>query len=104
MNKRAVILTGGKQYLVKEKQILVVDKLTSKEKEEIKFDKVLLRDDGKNLELGSPFLPKALVTALIVKHDKGEKIRVARFKAKSKYRKVRGHRTELTQIKILKIN
>jgi len=104
MNKQAVILTGGKQYFVKENQLLVVDKLKGKEKEEVKFDKVLLKDNGKELELGAPFLAKASVTGVIVKHDKGAKIRVARFRAKSKYRKVTGHRTELTQVKILKIN
>ncbi|OGK61981.1 50S ribosomal protein L21 [Candidatus Roizmanbacteria bacterium RIFOXYB2_FULL_41_10] len=103
MNKQAVIVTGGKQYLVEEKQILVVDRLNGKEKDEIKFEQVLLKTKGEDLELGAPFLDKAMVTAKILKQDQGEKIRVARFKAKSKYRKVTGHRTQLTQIEILKI-
>jgi len=104
MTKKAVILTGGKQYLVKENETLVVDYLEGKEKDQLKFKEVLLIDDGKDLRLGEPYLEKAFVTAVIVKQDKGEKIRVARFKAKSKYRKVKGFRSNLTQIKILKIN
>lgn len=104
MSKQAVILTGGKQYLVKENQTIVVDRLSGKEKEQIKFQQVLLKDNGKDTEIGSPYLSKGLVTAQIIKHDQGEKIRVARFKAKSKYRKVTGHRTQLTKIKILTIS
>jgi len=77
--------------------------LNGKEKDEIKFEQVLLKTKGEDLELGAPFLDKAMVTAKILKQDQGEKIRVARFKAKSKYRKVTGHRTQLTQIEILKI-
>ena len=103
MNKQAVIVTGGKQYLVEEKQVLVVDRLQGKEKDEIKFEQVLLKANDQDLEMGTPFLEKASVVAQILKQDQGEKIRVARFKAKSKYRKVTGHRTQLTQIKILKI-
>jgi len=104
MDKQAVIATGGKQYLVSAGEILVVDKLKGKEKDLIKFSQVLLVVD-KNLEcrIGTPYLKGAVVQAQILKHDRGEKIRVARFKAKSRHRKVKGFRAELTQIKIKKI-
>ena len=104
MAKQAVILTGGKQYIVKEKQVLVVDYLEGKEKEKLEFKEVLLKDDSKDLELGFPFVDKAKVVAEIMKQDRSVKIRVSRFKAKSKYRKVHGHRTKLTQIRILSIS
>lgn len=104
MSKKAVILTGGKQYLVSEKEVLVVDYLKAKEKALYKFNQVLLVDDGQDLSIGTPFLAKAQVEAEIVKQDQSKKIRVAKFKAKSKYRKTTGHRTKLTQIKILKIH
>lgn len=104
MEKKAVILTGGKQYLVKENQVLVIDRIEGKEKDKLILTQVLLRDDGKELEIGKPFIKKAKVEAEILKHDRGEKIRVARFKAKSKYRKVRGFRSDLTQIKVIKIS
>lgn len=103
MSKKAVILTGGKQYLVSEKDVLVVDYLEGKEKDLYKFTQVLLVDDGKDLLIGTPYLEKGYVEAQILKQDQSKKIRVAKFKAKSKYRKTIGHRTKLTQIKILKI-
>lgn len=104
MTKKAIILTGGKQYLVSEKDVLVVDFLDAKEKELYKFNQVLLIDDGKDLLIGKPYLDKAYVEAEILKQDQSKKIRVAKFKAKSKYRKTIGHRTKLTQVKILKIH
>ena len=104
MNKKAVILTGGKQYLVSEKEVLVVDFLDAKEKESYKFTQVLLVDDGKDLLIGTPYVEKAYVEAEIVKQDQSKKIRVAKFKAKSKYRKTTSHRTKLTQVRILKIH
>lgn len=103
MNKFAVIKTGGKQYLVKEDDQIVVDKLNSKEKEKVELETLAIFDDeGKELEIGTPNLEKK-VLAEVVSHDKGEKIRVARFKAKVRYRKVKGFRPLLTTLKIVKI-
>lgn len=104
MNKQAVIVTGGKQYLVKERQIVVVDKLEGKPKDKIDLTSVLLRQEAGIINLGTPFIAKAKVTAEILKQDQGKKIRVARFKAKSKYHRVKGFRSQLTQIKILNIS
>ena len=103
MVKQAVIFTGGKQYLVKENDVIVIDKLEAKEKEMVEFAQVLLMDDGSKVELGHPYLPKISVKAEVLKQDKGEKVRVARFKAKSKYRRVNGFRAMLTEVKVLKI-
>ncbi len=97
MSKLAVIKTGGKQYLVKENDEIVVDSLDSKEKETIKLDVIgILGDD---VELGTPLLEKK-ISATVIGHLKGEKIRIARFKAKSRYRRVKGFRAHLTKIKI----
>jgi len=104
MIKQAVVLTGGKQYFVKEGQTLVIDRIVGKEKQMFSLDQVLLIDDGKDLQLGKPYLDKAKVEVEILKQDRGEKLRVARFKAKSKYRRVRGFRQELTEIKVVKIS
>jgi large subunit ribosomal protein L21 len=104
MSKLAVIKTGGKQYLVQENQELVVDYLPGdSKKKEIVFDKILLVIDGETIHLGKPYLTKAKIMAEIIEQGRGEKIRVARFRAKSRYRKVRGFRQELTKVKILKI-
>ena len=103
-NKIAVIQTGGKQYIAQPGEILVVNKLNIKEKEKTEFNKILIYVDKQGeIKFGTPYLNKVKVLATVIKHDKGEKIRVARFKAKSRYRKVRGFRAYLTQIKIDKI-
>ncbi len=101
--KYAVILSGGKQFLVKKDDVIQVDKVDGKENETIEFETLALFDtDSKDLELGKPYLKKK-VKGKIVKHLKGEKIRVARFKAKVRYRKIKGFRPELSEIKILSI-
>ncbi len=103
MVKIAVIKTGGKQYLVKENDIITVDLLPNKEKETVELETLAIFDDeGKELKLGMPNLKKN-VSAEIIRHFKGDKIRVAKFKSKVRYRKVKGFRARLTQLKITKI-
>jgi large subunit ribosomal protein L21 len=101
--KYAVIQAAGKQYKVSEGDILEIDKLEGKPKAKISFDKVLLVVDGKKVSLGQPLIKTAKVTAEIIEQKKGKKIRVVKFKAKSRYRRVKGHRQLLTQVKINKI-
>ncbi len=103
MTKFAVVKTGGKQYLVKENEQIVVDRLAVKQEEKVELEKLAQFDDDKlSLQLGKPALKEKL-TATVVEHLKGDKIRVAKFKAKVRYRKVRGFRSRLTKIKIVKI-
>ena len=99
----AVIKTGGKQYLVKEGSEITVDRLGDKEKSKIELETLMTFDEeGKTVDLGMPDLAKK-VQAEVISHSKGDKIRVARFKAKVRYRKVRGFRPYLTTLKIIKI-
>jgi len=103
MANYAVVKTGGKQYLVKENDLITVDNLDKKEKEKLGLDTLARFDEeGKDVQLGSPFLDKK-VEAEVVANGKGDKIRVARFKSKVRYRKVRGFRAQLTTLKIGKI-
>ncbi len=102
--KYAVIKTGGKQYKVQEGDTCEFEKLPGKSKDKIKFDQVLLVVDGDKTTIGQPLVKNALVTAVIIDQIKGEKIRVAKFKAKSRYRLVKGHRQQLTKVKIDKIS
>ncbi len=98
----AVVRTGGKQYIVREGDLLTVDKLESKDKA-VELDTLaLFAEDGSNVEVGTPSLEKK-VKAEIVAEGKGVKIRVAKFKSKVRYRKVRGFRPQLTTLKIGKI-
>ncbi|OGD54093.1 50S ribosomal protein L21 [Candidatus Beckwithbacteria bacterium RBG_13_35_6] len=101
--KYAIILTGGKQYKVTEGETLAVDKLLTEAKKKLIFDQVLLIKDNEKLLIGKPFLNKAKVEAELIDQFKDKKIRVAKFKAKSRYRRVRGHRQPMTRIKITKI-
>ncbi|MCX7955889.1 MAG: 50S ribosomal protein L21 [Patescibacteria group bacterium] len=103
MAKFAVIKTGGKQYLVKEEDKIIVDRIEAKEKEKIDLDTLMIfSDDEKEFEMGNPLLGKKVI-AEIVSQDKGEKIKILRFKAKVRYRKRKGFRPYLTTLKIIKI-
>lgn len=102
--KYAIIKTGGKQYKVSEGETLEIEKIEGKEKDKITFDQILLISQEKKLFIGQPILSKAKVEAEIIEQFKDKKIRVAKFKAKSRYRRVRGHRQQKTRVKILKIS
>lgn len=94
----AVIKTGGKQYLVKEGQIVTVEKLPGAEKDgSVEFE-TLLVDDGSetNLKAGK-------VSGTVVAEGRAKKIVVVKYKAKSRYYKKRGHRQPFTKIKVGKI-
>lgn len=98
-----VIKTGGKQYLVRDGMEITVDLMNNKKSDKVKLEALLKFDDeGKTFELGAPFL-KDKVTAEVIDNVLGEKIRIARFKAKSRERKVRGFRSKLTKLKIVKV-
>ena len=98
----AVIKTGGKQYRVSEGDIIEVDKLEVKENSVI-FDNVLLLVSDENVGVGKPFVPGARVKAKLLDQKKGEKIKVAKFKSKVRYRRVAGFRAHLSKIQIEKI-
>lgn len=101
--KFAIIKTGGKQYLVKEGQELYVDRLHVAQDADIEFESLAQGDlEAKKITIGKPLLD-AKVKGKIVENLKGDKIRVARFKAKSRYRKVLGFRALLSKIKIVNI-
>ncbi|MGB9707633.1 MAG: 50S ribosomal protein L21 [Microgenomates group bacterium] len=103
-NFYAVVKTGGKQYLVKENDEIVVDKINEEKDKKIDLETLLIFDEeGKKIDLGLPLLNKK-TAAQIVEHLKGDKINILRFKAKVRYRKRKGFRASLTKIKILKIN
>lgn len=98
----AVIETGGKQYKVVEGDVLLVEKLPGdfKEGKTVTFDRVLLVDDGKDTKVGTPYIAGAKVTAIFEEEGKHKKIRVIKFKAKSRYFKKRGHRQPYSKVKI----
>lgn len=104
MSVKAVVTTGGKQYLVGENEEIIVEHLEGNVNDPVKLKTLVIFDSEKDtVELGSPELKKEAV-AKIIEQGKGEKIRVAKFRAKSRYRKVTGFRPVLTKLKIEKIS
>ncbi len=97
----AVITSGGKQYKVVPGQVLEFDKLPVEPGSTYAFDKVLLTVDGDAVNIGAPYITNATVTAKVLEQTKGDKIRVAKFKAKARYRKVQGFRAQLTKVEII---
>ncbi len=100
--KKAVIATGGKQYLVSEGEKLDVELLKGDDK--IVSFEALLVIDGDNVSIGTPIVEKTKVTAEVVEADvKADKVTAIRYKAKKRVHKVHGHRQRHTTIKVTKI-
>ena len=104
--KKAVITTGGKQYLVEEGSTVKIEKLKGDHKvgDSVTFDQVLLSDDGKDATtIGTPFIKGASVVGEIQKISRAKKVTVIKYKAKSNYFKKRGHRQPYFEVKITKL-
>ena len=97
---KAVIKTGGKQYLVEEGSVIYVEKLEGNAGDSVTFDEVLMLDK----QVGNPIVKGAKVTGEIVKHGKGEKIKIFKYKPNTtSTRKKQGHRQPYTKVEIKKI-
>ena len=101
--KFAIIKTGGKQYKVKEGDVFQVEKLNVEEDGKLIFDKVLLKGDGDDIEVGQPYIKNLDVEAEVIKHGKGDKKIIFRYKPKKRYRKKTGHRQPYTEVKVINI-
>ena len=99
----AVIKTGGKQYLVSPGEKLKIEKLDAQEGKNFVFDQVLLTDDGKKTEIGTPYVKGAKVEAKVLSQGRAKKIIVFKYHSKARYRKKKGHRQPFTEIEIMKI-
>ena len=99
----AVIKTGGKQYKVSKDSIIEVERLDVNVGENLSFEDILLHVADGTSKIGKPKVLGVSVKATVLEHLKGEKLRISKFKAKSKYRRVTGHRQYLTKVKILDI-
>lgn len=101
-----VIETGGKQYKVAAGDSIKIEKLSGdfKKGDVTTFDKVLLQDDGTTTTVGAPYISGAKVQAEIVDISRHPKVEVVKYKAKSRYFKLRGHRQPYMKIKVAKIS
>jgi len=95
MAQYAIISLGGKQYVVKEGEHLLVDRLDREEGKTFQPDVLFLGGDG-----AGELAPKASVTAKIVGHERGPKVRIGKYKPKSGYKRHTGFRSSLTRIEV----
>ena len=98
----AIISTGGKQLTVRNEEVVAVERLAGEVGSKIKFDKVLAVGEGAGLKVGAE-AAGAVVEAEIVEHFRGPKLIAFKMKRRKGYRRRKGHRQELTRVKILSV-
>ena len=96
----AVVCTGGKQYRVAPEDVIQVERLAAEAGQAIELGEVLAIGDGDSVSLGRPLVDGARVAATVVEHRRGDKIIVFRKKRRKNFRRKRGHRQELTVLRI----
>ncbi len=96
----AVFATGGKQYRAVTGDILEIEKLDAEKGATVELDQVLMVGEGEDVKVGSPYLKGGKVTATIVEHGRGEKIRILKFKRRKHHMKRMGHPQDFTRIGI----
>ncbi|WP_191601926.1 50S ribosomal protein L21 [Marinomonas algicola] len=99
----AVIKTGGKQYRVQEGQVLKIEKLNVEAGNAVDFNDVLLVSNGDDVKIGAPVVDGALVTAEVVSHGRGDKVKILKFRRRKHSMKRMGHRQWFTEVKITSI-
>ncbi|MDO8662316.1 MAG: 50S ribosomal protein L21 [Candidatus Omnitrophota bacterium] len=99
----AIIEVGAKQYNVAKDDIILVDKQSFKDGEEISLDKVLLVSKDKKVEVGQPYLKNVKVSAEVLGQVKGEKTTAFKYRRRKSSHWEKGHRAKLTQLKIKSI-
>ncbi|HEY2955913.1 MAG TPA: 50S ribosomal protein L21 [Candidatus Eisenbacteria bacterium] len=99
----AIVQINGIQTKVAPDETLEVPRLKGKPGDKLKFDRVMLVSDGDRITVGQPFLQGASLTAEVVDHLKGKKLKIFKFKRRNDYRRRRGHRDQLTRIRVTAI-
>jgi large subunit ribosomal protein L21 len=96
----AIFVAGGHQFRAEPGKTIQIPLLEAEPGAKVTFDRVLLTSDGKKVQAGQPVVRGAKVTAEVVRHGKGEKIRIYRFARRAGYRRHAGHRQPFTEVKI----
>lgn len=99
----AVISSGGKQYRVKEGDVLKLESLPEEVGATINFDKVLMVGEGSDVKMGRPFLKGSQVSATVVSQGRHDKIHIIKFRRRKHHEKWQGHRQNFTEVKITQI-
>ena len=96
----AIIKTGGKQYKIQVGDILSVEKIPAEAGQKLLFNQVLLIADDNETMIGTPYLDQAAVRAEVLENFKDEKVIVFKKKRRKQFRRTRGHRQELTRLRV----
>jgi large subunit ribosomal protein L21 len=96
----AVVRTGGKQYRVSPGDSIEVEKLPFEVGEQIELDQVLLVANGSGTMIGRPVVDGARVKATVTRQAKGRKVVIFKYQSSKRYRRKRGHRQQLTRLRI----
>jgi large subunit ribosomal protein L21 len=99
----AVIATGGKQYRVTKDDVLRIEKLDAEQGATVEFGEVLLIGEGADVKVGKPTLKGGKVLATVVRHGKGAKVSVVKFKRRKHYLRQKNHRQLYTEVKVTDI-
>jgi len=96
----AVIKSGGKQYRVASGEQVQVELLSAAVGSDVAFDQVLLVGAGDQVKVGAPFVAGAKVTATVVGHGRGDKVRIFKLRRRKHFQKSQGHRQSYTEVRI----
>lgn len=99
----AVITSGGKQFKVQEQEIVTMERIAGEAGAKITFAEVLAIGEGAEMKYGNPTVEGAKVEAEIVEHFRGPKVIAFKMKRRKGYRRRKGHRQELTKVRITSI-
>jgi large subunit ribosomal protein L21 len=99
-NMYAVIKTGGKQYRVAAGEKIKVEQIPADVGAEITLDQVLMVGEGESVKIGAPIVNGAKVTAKVIAHGRGPKVKIFKMRRRKHYQKHQGHRQNYTEIQI----
>jgi len=99
----AIVNINGIQTRVAPDEVLSVPRLTGDPGQQLTFDRVILLADGDSITVGQPFVKGATLTAEVLDHVRGPKLKIFKFKRRRAYRRRKGHRDELTRIRVTAI-
>jgi large subunit ribosomal protein L21 len=100
----AIVNIAGIQTRVTKDEVLEIAHLSGEPGAKLKFDQVLMLGDGDKISVGRPTVKGASVSAEIVEHFRGVKLKIFKFKRRREYRRRRGYRSELTRIRVTSIS
>jgi large subunit ribosomal protein L21 len=96
----AVIKTGGKQYRVAPGEKIKIEQIPADVGSQIVIDQVLMVGEGESVKVGNPLVSGAKVTATVMSHGRGDKVRIFKLRRRKHYAKTQGHRQSFTEVRI----